>query len=252
MRGLQVRDIVLGEGMPKVCVPLTDRSLEGLVDTIKLAQSHGADLIEWRVDHFDQVNNPALVCSTLAELRSILGNTPLIFTLRRAVEGGAYAINDADYIELLSAAARTKLVDLIDIEYSVGEATFNKLVDICTNYHTSVIGSYHNFELTPQLSFIVKKFSTMRKAGAHIPKIAVMAQNSEDVLRLLSASNAFSMQDFSPFIAISMGHLGVLSRLSGELFGSAMTFASAKQSSAPGQISIEETKQILTLLHQNA
>lgn len=42
-----------------------------------------------------------------------------------------------------------------------------------------------------------------------------------------------------------MGKLGVASRLCGEVFGSAMTFASAGDSSAPGQISFDVMNLVL-------
>lgn len=43
----------------------------------------------------------------------------------------------------------------------------------------------------------------------------------------------------------SMGKLGIVSRLCGELFGSAMTFASAGDSSAPGQIGLDVVNAVL-------
>lgn len=49
----------------------------------------------------------------------------------------------------------------------------------------------------------------------------------------------------TPVITISMGKLGVASRLCGEVFGSAMTFASAGDSSAPRQISIDVVNAVL-------
>lgn len=49
----------------------------------------------------------------------------------------------------------------------------------------------------------------------------------------------------TPVITISMGKLGVASRLCGEVFGSAMTFASAGDSSAPGQISFDVMNLVL-------
>ena len=53
-----------------------------------------------------------------------------------------------------------------------------------------------------------------------------------------------------PLITMSMGALGAISRLSGEVFGSAVTFASAAGSSAPGQLSIDLVAQTLSLLHE--
>ena len=50
---------------------------------------------------------------------------------------------------------------------------------------------------------------------------------------------------------MSMAGKGLISRLSGELFGSAVTFGAAKKISAPGQISAVELRNILNILHNN-
>ena len=52
-----------------------------------------------------------------------------------------------------------------------------------------------------------------------------------------------------PIITMSMAGTGVISRLAGEVFGSALTFGAAAKASAPGQMGVEDLKQVLTLLH---
>ncbi|MDI4751558.1 type I 3-dehydroquinate dehydratase, partial [Salmonella enterica subsp. enterica serovar Anatum] len=42
---------------------------------------------------------------------------------------------------------------------------------------------------------------------------------------------------------------GVISRLAGEVFGSAATFGAVKKASAPGQISVADLRTVLTILH---
>lgn len=49
---------------------------------------------------------------------------------------------------------------------------------------------------------------------------------------------------------MSMAGTGVISRLAGEVFGSAMTFGAAKKASAPGQIDVNELRHVLDLLHK--
>ena len=49
-------------------------------------------------------------------------------------------------------------------------------------------------------------------------------------------------------ITMSMGKLGMVSRISGELFGSCVTFAAGKKASAPGQIAMDDLKNILQIL----
>ncbi len=54
-----------------------------------------------------------------------------------------------------------------------------------------------------------------------------------------------------PIITMSMAGKGVISRLAGELFGSALTFGSAKRASAPGQVPVTELRKVLSLLHES-
>ncbi len=51
-------------------------------------------------------------------------------------------------------------------------------------------------------------------------------------------------------ITMSMAKTGVISRLAGEVFGSAATFGAVKKASAPGQISVNDLRTVLTILHQ--
>ena len=48
---------------------------------------------------------------------------------------------------------------------------------------------------------------------------------------------------------MSMSNLGVVSRVCGEIFGSAITFGTVGEASAPGQIPVTSLKEILDLFH---
>ena len=62
----------------------------------------------------------------------------------------------------------------------------------------------------------------MQDYGADIPKMAVMPKSKQDVLTLLSATLEMSEQFADrPIITMSMAGTGVVSRLTGETFGSA-------------------------------
>jgi len=79
----------------------------------------------------------------------------------------------------------------------------------------------------------------------------VMPKNSTDVLTLIEATNDMKVEFADrPIVTMSMGSLGMVSRISGGVFGSAMTFGSAKQASAPGQVPINELKRILEVLYK--
>jgi 3-dehydroquinate dehydratase-1 len=51
-----------------------------------------------------------------------------------------------------------------------------------------------------------------------------------------------------PAVTMSMEQLGLLSRLTGQIFGSCITFGSMGQISAPGQIDAKELKEALRFI----
>lgn len=111
--------------------------------------------------------------------------------------------------------------------------------------------SNHDFHKTPAAQEIVLRLRKMQELGADIPKIALMPQNKTDVLTLLGAT--LEMQERyadRPIITMSMAKTGVISRLSGEVFGSAATFGAVQKASARGQISVTDLRTVLTILHQ--
>ena len=81
-----------------------------------------------------------------------------------------------------------------------------------------------------------------------ITKLAVMPKCRRDVLRLLEA--AVEMEEEKgdrPCITMSMGNLGMISRIAGSLTGSALTFGTAGRASAPGQFSAKEAAEFLRM-----
>ena len=115
-----------------------------------------------------------------------------------------------------------------------------------------VIISNHDFNKTPNKEEIIERLCKMQELNADLPKIAVMPKTPSDVLILLSATNEMVTKYADrPIITMSMAGDGLISRISGEVFGSALTFGSAKKASAPGQIPVSELSNILNVIHTN-
>ena len=49
----------------------------------------------------------------------------------------------------------------------------------------------------------------------------------------------------------TMAEIGLISRLAGEVFGSACTFGTGKEASAPGQIPVSELRNVLEIINKN-
>lgn len=247
---VEVRGLRIGEGIPKICVPVLGRTEAEVLSSLKQALLASPDLIEWRVDHFQEFLNRDAVEHTLNALRAAMEKLPLLFTFRTKQEGGAASVSVEDYMQLNIHAAESGLVDLIDLELFLCEKQMGELIPRIQRLGAKVILSNHDFEKTPAKEELIRRLCSMQDAGADLAKIAVMPQSSKDVLTLLEAS--LEMQDChtkTPVITMSMSPVGAVSRLCGETFGSAVTFGSAGQDSAPGQLPAEELRKILLLLH---
>ena len=242
---MRVRNINLGEGIPKVCVPLVGKTLPELLEEAALAREAGADLAEWRADHLAE---PAGAAELLGPLRAALGELPLLFTFRTAAEGGAREIPSAAYEKLLLEAAASGCVDLVDVELFRGEDLCRKVINF-TRGRQAVVLSSHDFAATPGREVLEERLERMHALGADIPKLAVTPHSPEDVLTLLAATLAFRQKHPGcPVITISMGELGMLSRVAGACFGSCLTFGAVRSASAPGQPAAAELKAALRML----
>lgn len=247
---VEVRGVKIGEGVPKICVPIVGKTKEEILAAARSFEDVALDVVEWRVDWFEGVFDFEKVEVVLKELRAVLGETPILMTFRTSKEGGEKSIEPEDYAKLNIKAAQTGYVDFIDVEIFTGDAIVTKIIDGAHAAGVKVIASNHDFHKTPEKSDIIYRLRKMQDMNADIPKIAVMPQNKKDVLTLLSATEEMtSLYADRPIITMSMAGTGVISRLCGEVFGSSMTFGAAKKASAPGQMGVKELETVLGLLH---
>lgn len=248
---VEVRGVKIGEGVPKICVPIVGKTKEEILAAARSFENVALDVVEWRVDWFEGVFDFAQVEDVLKDLREALGNIPLLMTFRTSKEGGEKAIEPAAYAELNIKAAQTGYVDLVDVEIFTGDDIVKKIIDGAHAAGVKVIASNHDFFKTPAKADIIYRLRKMQDMNADIPKIAVMPQNRKDVLTLLAATEEMATNYADrPIITMSMAGTGVISRLCGEVFGSSMTFGAAKKASAPGQMGVNDLSTVLDLLHK--
>lgn len=264
---MKVRTIEIGEGMPKICVPIVETNQDDILNKAQEISHTIADIAEWRVDFFEGVQDVKKVIETAGLLQSILGNIPLLFTFRTAKEGGEKKITFEEYTELLLRTADSGYIDIADVEVFRGYDTRIqpkkewRVTDACNEAvrdlvdelrkKVLVIGSYHDFEKTPAKEEILRRLLFMDRIGADIPKMAVMPAEREDVLRLMETTSlANRLMMGKPIVTMSMGQIGMITRIAGETFGSAITFGSLGKASAPGQIPLEKLKEMMEILRQ--
>ncbi|MCM2674986.1 type I 3-dehydroquinate dehydratase [Alkalicoccobacillus plakortidis] len=243
---VQIRKVVFGSEHPAaLCSSLIGATTSQLVEEAKMILQKKPDVLEWRADFFADLAKLDAVLATATSLREVIGDTVLLFTIRSVQEGGQpISLTIAEQEELISRLIETELIDLLDIELASEFIGMDLLKQLSAKHHVKWIVSTHDFKKTPSFDQMIEFLQAGQAAGADLVKLAVMPQSSQDVLTLLSVTNEASAKLDIPVITMSMGKLGVSTRLIGDQFGSAMTFAVGHQASAPGQVPIEVIKDI--------
>jgi len=248
---LVIRGLEFGGSQPRFCIPLVAQTLEQLLAQARIAHGLNADIVEWRADSYDAIAVDSVV-NAAQELRSVLDQQPIIFTLRTASEGGAKVISQGLRAQCFESVLQSNAIDIVDVELN-NEARFvENIVQTAHRRGTYVMLSFHDFEMTPSNDALLGQISLMVGQEADIAKIACMPREPEDVLRLLQVTLS-ARRNFPdlPLCTTSMGSLGSVSRVAGFLFGSDMAFAVGQEKSASGQIPIEEARAITALLLRN-
>lgn len=248
---LCIKGKIIGKGKPLVCVPVMESSKEEILrETRRLEEAH-TEMIEWRVDAFENVESPNAIREILNEMKHIIKESILVYTFRSKNQGGCKALSAADIYDIHQVAAESDVVDFIDVEYFEAKNP-QKEIAMLREMGAYVIASHHDFEQTPDPEVIRMLLEQIRESGADVVKLAVMPQNMWDVLHLLEETNRFheNHPDY-PLITMSMGAKGEISRVAGEFFGSCVTFGAGGQASAPGQLPVKQLEEILHILHQS-
>ena len=219
MSSITIRGCCIGAGRPKVILPIVARTEDDILREARRLSALKADCIEWRADWFSDALDAAARKRVLSGLRAALGEKLLLVTFRTKAEGGEASLTRQQY------------------------------ADFCGTVCVAVVCSSHDFHKTPSRTEMVTRLTAMQQAGADLPKLAVMPNSPSDVLELLAATAEMAEQHpETPVITMSMGALGAVSRLCGETFGSAMTFANPGQASAPGQVALDVVNEVLDSL----
>lgn len=249
---VEKKGVVIGAGRPGILVSAQGRSAPEILASVSaLSAAPGVTGIEVRLDYLDSGRNS----DEIAELSGLLeaayraaGEKLLVATVRTRAEGGEAAFTDPEYARLVGSLINLAPMDLVDIEADRGDDLVRALVKVAHEKGVGVIMSHHDFKKTPKDAELRATLEKEKALGGDILKLAVMPEKPSDVARLLLVTAQAREAGLSPLVTMSMGPLGSVSRVSGEVFGSAFTFAMTGKASAPGQLAVEEVVSITRAL----
>lgn len=221
----------LSQNIPLIAASFTDAYDSAL---IQKSVEAGLDVAELRVDLFGS-SEASHILDTTSKYISI----PTILTIRHEREGGNWRGSEQSRLELYQFALPT--VDGIDIELSSSEIV-SPLVGLAREQGRYTIGSYHNFDGTPETTALMHIAEQARALKCDCIKIATHVE-SPDHLKVLA--NFMVQQKEIDLIVIGMGSQGMLTRIFFPALGSRITFAALEKPTAPGQLSFLETFSLL-------
>ncbi len=244
-----------------ICVPIQIKrdNLNEIKSNIDVVKQFKPNYIEFRLDY---INNTSLLTDEFVKRivkSSQDAETKIILTYRKASEGGQADINEEERLKIVKTIINA-LPDYVDVEMSSNDDFIKETISLAIQKRVRMIFSYHDFVRTPSLNEIkhiitnfdtrlVKNLSIGEKNTGSFPiKMIFTAQKFVDNLIPIKLSQELSRMQRN-VITFCMGELGIFSRVSCVKYGSLFTFASIGDTTAPGQISLEQMRETHKVLY---
>ena len=257
--------LTLGEGKCAFIVPITGANASEIASAAREIENSDAGMVEWRVDHLNALESPIIQGAMQVLKRET--TRPILATFRTKMQGGQGNPSDTLRVAEVILEAGADALDIEDTDPAADE------IAKMTYAHGAVpVLSAHDFEETPGVPALLKKINELQdrittwhgeaieaarqsdvlrpsggradllqRRGPGLIKVACMSNKPMDALNIAVAARRFADVDQEvPFIALSMGTFGEMTRAFAGALGCSATFTSlAEQSSAPGQIDID-------------
>jgi len=220
-----------------------------------LAMRQPPDLFELRLDYLcgslDQLERKMSTRPPEPRRRRLLNSVtisqlraPIIITARDPREGGANNLSLQQRRELLRQFLPH--AKYVDVELRSARA-FTELIARARKQNARVILSFHDFKSTPSARSLRAKAALAKAHGADIFKVATRTDTPATLARLvdfvmnkkLDSSRRSSAKADLAVSAMGIGQLGAVSRLLLASGGSALNYASLRQSRVEGQLPID-------------
>ena len=170
MSCITVRGCVIGQGRPKVILPIVEETEQAVLAQGQAFAQLAADCIEFRADWFAGWQDAAALSRCLTGLRAVLGDKLLLVTLRTQAEGGRANAAFPEYAAFCRRVWESGCADLVDIEFFTAGAGLPGLIAQAHAHGVAVVCSSHDFAKTPPQAEMTARLCAMQASGADLPK----------------------------------------------------------------------------------
>jgi 3-dehydroquinate dehydratase/shikimate dehydrogenase len=218
-------------GLGRICVVAAASTARELAKLVRLAVRE-TPTVELRLDWLRDDSEREKLLAWLS--RSKWKGTTFLATCRRKLGGGQFDGDAGAELHWLMQARQAGCA-WCDVEVE----TMRELPQESVRQFavpSRVMLSIHDFRRTPSLA---KKIEVSASSGVDAVKIAAMSRTIADSMRLLKLARS-SRQ----LIVVPMGEVGLPARILALREGSALAYAPLARATAPGQVSLQEMKDL--------
>ena len=105
---IEIKGVIIGEGKPKVCVPIVEDNDEAILDKLKEFDQLDVDIIELRIDFYKNILQEKVSCKTVDGVSGSM----LMINAKHMIDYGMYDENIFLYCEEISLAIKLKKAGL--------------------------------------------------------------------------------------------------------------------------------------------
>lgn len=243
-----------------IAIRVKSASLSEIKPLLDKVMKKEPNFIELRFDYVDNVQSLSL--EFVNNLLDIINHKiPVIFTFRDSSEGGHANISQKERFKILKMFIEVK-PEYIDIEMNTNQNFLYEFITLASQNGVNIICSYHNFEKTNSFEETIKLITNFN--DNLIQNLSIKPKiNSEIIFKAIFNAQTFKdnimplklCKHFSNFpkklISFCMGATGIFSRIMCVTVGSFFTYASIEEKTAPGQLNIDEMREIYNLFPNN-
>ena len=236
-----------------ICAVIPIKNFNDVETTVKRALECESNFIEFRFDYIQNAKD--IRVDMLKYLKEFIpDNISLIFTFRDFREGGKLELDSNQKDSIITKLFSAK-PDYVDIEINSEDNLLRKVNNLATDNNVNLIFSTHDFKETKTLEKSIESIESFEKRLERLNFNKQLLHNS--VLKIIHTAIKFS-DNFVPLdlceyyrtkkkkiISFCMGNLGIFSRIFCLKAGAFLTYGSLEEITAPGQIKIEELREII-------
>lgn len=245
MKICQVKDLEIGTGIVRTCVPITATDSKQIIKELTDLQNIECDLIELRLDYLADLEE---IPDLFVAIENNNYSKPIILTLRSTQQGGKFEFKEEIVKNIYELGVKKGLFAIYDLELIWGKQFLSTLIAMIQSRGQKVLISDHNFTGIYDQEAVYSRLTAMDDLGGDILKVAMMPKERKDIGGFIDAVVNVQENFDKPLVLIAMGQLGMFSRVMAQQLNSAISFGTVRNQSAPGQLALEDLNTILRIL----